>query len=111
MDMKSEIENIIENSHDEIVKTVQDQLKQEIISSLTYNFRDDISKIVSDYVKNNMTDDIKKILDIEKPNMLTEIQKSCTTIAAEIGKTMVETATKNISSSYDAEQIIKKIFN
>jgi len=65
------------------VKTVQDQLKQEIISSLTYNFRDDISKIVSDYVKNNMADDIKKMLDIEKPNMLTEIQKSCTTIAAE----------------------------
>ena len=109
--MKDEIQKIIESSHDEIVSTVKTQLKQEVIESLTYNFRSEISKIVADYIKDNLADDIKKMLDNEKENMLKEIQKSCVTIAAEVGKKMVETATTNLTSSYKSENIVKQIFS
>jgi len=111
MSIEAEVKQIIENSHEDIVATVKEQLKQNIIDSLTYNFRADVSQIVSDYLKDSMADDIKKMLDDEKENMLNEIQKSCITIAAEVGKAMVETASKNLSSSYNSSDIIKKIFN
>ena len=84
---------------------------QEVVNSLTYNFREQISKIVTDYIKDSLADDIKKMLNNEKENMLNEIQKSCITIAAEVGKKMVEVATTNLTSSYKSEDIVKKIFN
>jgi uncharacterized protein Yka (UPF0111/DUF47 family) len=110
MNFESEIKEIVESSHDEIVSTVKKQLQQQVIETMKYNFREDISKIVTEYTEKDLAPDIKKMLDAEKENILAELQKSCITIAAEVGKAMVETATKSLSNSYSSSEVIKKIF-
>lgn len=109
--MEEQIKAIISESADEIKLRVKEQLKQNITDTLTYNLRDEVSKIVRDAITNELKEDIKKIVIDAQPQIIEQMQTAVVAVVSEIGKQMVENATKNLSHSWNIKKIMEATFN
>lgn len=108
--MQKEIQNIIKESSEDVSEMVKANLKEELVNSLTWNVREEASKIVQDFFENELKEEIKLALDQAKPELKKELEKAVVNVAAEAGKRLLETATENLSNSYQVGKLAENLF-
>lgn len=105
------IAQIINEQKDQILATVRDNLKKQVITSLTYSAQESIRNAVGKFIDEQMKDDLAAIVAEMKGVLLAEVKKQMPVIAAEFGALLVRQATKNFQvDSYKSADMIKKIF-
>lgn len=105
------IRQILEEQRPYIMDRVKEDLKKQVISSLTYAAQNAISSAASKFVEEEMKDDLQKLVIELKGTLLEEIRGQMPKIASEFGAMLLKTATKNFQAdSWKTQEMIKKIF-
>jgi len=105
------IAQIINEQRDSILMTVRDNLKKQVITSLTYSAQQTINNAVGKFIDEEMKEDLHGIVAEMKGVLLEEVRKQMPVIASEFGKLLVAQATKNFQvDSWKSADMIKKIF-
>lgn len=105
------IREILEEQRPHIISRVKEDLKKQVISSLTYSAQSAISNAASKFVEEQMKADLEVIVMELKSTLLEEIRSQMPKIAASFGAMLLTAATKNFSAdSWKTQKIIKEIF-
>lgn len=108
--MEDEIRKILENSKEDIQKTVVTKLKEDIINNYYWSLRDNINSIVKEFFEEDLKDDLKAILKDNKELFIQQLQDGIVESASGIAKKMVEVSTENLTG-YKGKDIITKLFS
>jgi hypothetical protein len=104
------IKDILSGAQDAMKANLLEELKKNITNHLSWNLREEMNQITSDFIKEEMTEDIKKLLEESKPVILESLKESFIKIGALVAQAMYETASKNLAvNSYHTADILKKI--
>ncbi len=109
MDTNDFIKKALEDSQEEIRKTVVEKLKQDLINSYYWSLKDNIGKVVKEFFEEELADDIKKELMNNKELFLKEINAGIVESASAFAKKMVEVSETNLAG-YAGKDIVKKLF-
>src|SRR5690606_32862778 len=90
------IKDILEKDSEAILLKVREDLKTQVITTLTYSDSNELSKLVSEFVQQEMTEDIKTILVDTKAELLNSIKEQLPKISAKFGDALLFEATKNM---------------
>jgi uncharacterized FAD-dependent dehydrogenase len=109
-DTEKLIHEILQGQKETIKANLLEQMKKSVGEHLTWNLREHIGGVTSEFIKNEMTEDIKALLIEQKPLILEGLKEAFVKIGAQVSIAMYETAAKNLSaSSYNTSEILKKI--
>ena len=110
--MEQMIKDVMESSKDAIKESLNNQIKDKIISQLGWSLDSHISEITKEYMQDEMTEEIKDLLSNNRQVMLDEIEKGLASIGALVSKSMYQIALSNLElNAYSSKEIIKKIFS
>lgn len=105
------IKEILETQRPYILERVKEDLKKQVIQSLTYSAQQKISQTASEFIEKELAEDLKTIVVELKGTLLTEIRAQMPKIAASFGELLLKTATKNFQAdSWKTHELMKKIF-
>jgi len=110
MDMNLQIQNIIRDSSSDIAEMIKENLKKDLVDSLTWSVREETSKLVQEFFKDELSKEVKKALQNAKPQLQVELEKAVVNIAATAGNQLVENAAKNLSHSWNVQKITEALF-
>lgn len=105
------ITEILEQERPYILQRVKEDLKKQVIQSLTYSAQNAITNAASKFVEEQMKNDLQNIVVELKVTLLEEIRSQMPKIASAFGAMLVTTATKNFQAdSWKSQKLIKEIF-
>lgn len=105
------IRQILEEQRPYIMERVKEDLKKQVINSLTYAAQNAITSAASKFVEEEMKTDLQNLVIELKGTLLDEIRAQMPKIAAEFGSMLLKTATKNFQAdSWKTQELMKKIF-
>lgn len=110
MNFEEQVKAIMEESAVDIQAQVKEQIKKQIIDSLTWSLRDEVSKIVRDTIVEDMKDDIKMVVLEAKPAIMDELRNTVAKMSAQIGNAMLENVSKNLSQSWNVNKLMETLF-
>ncbi|MBO0961479.1 hypothetical protein J1P26_17370 [Neobacillus sp. MM2021_6] len=110
MNMEIEIQKIIRDSSTDIAEMVKENIKKDIVNSLTWSVREETSKLVQEFFKNELAGEVKNALENVKPQLQVELEKAVVNIAATAGNQLMENAAKNLSHSWNVQKITEALF-
>jgi tRNA/tmRNA/rRNA uracil-C5-methylase (TrmA/RlmC/RlmD family) len=112
LSVESMISEILSSSKESIKDNLREQLKKQIGTYLSYSLQNELSKITSEFVANEMTDELKSLLAEQKSLILEGMKDAFVKVGAEVAKSMYEKAAKNLASdSYRSGQIFKTMLD
>lgn len=101
----------IENHRDELVAHMVEETKQSISNQISWSLRDEISKLVKNFIADEMAPQIKSALTESKPAILLAVTKMSEELSEELAKAMLAEAKENLQQSYKRAEILKKLFD
>jgi len=111
MSMENEIKEMMNIDTNFIKEKLQKEMQEQIIKEVNYSLQDKVRETADEFVEEELSDEIKKMLIEMKPQIIEELQESIIKICAGLGELMVENATENLSNGWRASDIIEKLFN
>lgn len=106
------IKGILEGSKETIKSNIVNELKQQIINSLSWSMRDHVSKVTNEFVEKELKSEIVKVLEECRPEILASLKGAFVKIGAQVAQSMYEQAAKNLAvGQYGTREILKKILD
>ncbi len=98
-------------SSESIKSGVKNQLRDHLITRLSYSVQSQVNNIASDFVEKEMKEDILRIFETAKPLILAGIQEGVVKVGAKLAEVLFSKALDNLSNnSYRSGEIVKKLF-
>lgn len=108
--LQKEINSILESSKDEIKEAVNNQIKEALKKNISWNLEQEIKTAVADFFKNEMEGEIKTALLDCKDEILLQLRNGIVASCAQLAKEMAMKAEANLKSSWNFDEITKKLF-
>jgi len=99
----------LDNAKADIVKKAVENISSSMATSLHWQIQQELSGVVNAAVTTELKDDIEALLKENRALILESLKNSIAEVSAELGKTLVAQAAKNLTG-YNGTEIIKKLF-
>ena len=104
-----EITQMLENHRTELLEHMVQETKREITHKLNWELSSQISKIVTDFVKEELAADIRSQLVESKPAVLKAAVEFAEELSKDLAAAMLERARGNLKESYKRSAILKEL--
>ena len=111
MNYKEEIENILNESREDIRESVKEKIKEKIINNLSWSLDDEIKNTIENVVETELSDEIKKMVIESKQEILNGIKPALLQIGADIAKELEKKVNENLMRSWKTDEIVKALFD
>ncbi len=105
------LKEILEGAEGEITKYLIDEAKKSVADKINYELQDELSKIVKDFIENELAPDIRTALMNNKPVIMKSVVKMSNKMADALSEKLLADLVENLGSSYTRGQIWKALFD
>lgn len=104
------IQEILEQNKKDIANAAIKQIKESIASNIAYGTNREINDAISNFVKKEIMPEVNAYLAENRDALIDSYVKVVAEALGLVGEHMLTNAQKNMASSYNANEIAKKLF-
>ncbi|PZU22466.1 MAG: hypothetical protein DI589_11265 [Shinella sp.] len=108
---EEDLKQFLKDNKEDIQRQVRQRLIDGLLANHSWTMRDQISEVVSEFMKTEIVPEVRAYLAGEKSAILEAAIKGASEISDMMAKAMVEQASKNLQSNrYEIKKIMEAVF-
>jgi hypothetical protein len=106
-----EIMEQMEKHREELVAHMVEEVKKSISYKVEWTVKEEVAKLVTEFVKTEVADEIRSQLTESKPAIMKAVSVFAETLSAELVEGMLAQARENLKNSYRRSEMLKQLFS